>query len=58
MTRIVVAGAGFAGLVAAREAVLVGASVTVVEPGPLGGKVRSSPAPAATALAEARSWSG
>lgn len=43
MTRIVVAGGGIAGLVAAREAALAGATVTLVEPGVLGGKVRSSP---------------
>ena len=42
MTEIVVAGGGIAGLVAAREAALAGATVTLVEPGPLGGKVRAS----------------
>ncbi len=43
MTDVVVAGGGITGLVAARAAAIAGASVTVVEPGPLGGKVRSSP---------------
>ena len=43
MTHVVVAGGGITGLVAARDAVLAGATVTVVEPGPLGGKVRSGP---------------
>lgn len=42
MTQIVVVGGGFAGLVAARECASAGATVTVVDPGPLGGKVRSS----------------
>lgn len=43
MTQVVIAGGGITGLVAARDAALAGATVTVVEPGPLGGKVRSSP---------------
>lgn len=43
MTHLVVAGGGITGLVAAREAALAGATVTLVEPGSLGGKVRSSP---------------
>lgn len=42
MTDVVVAGGGVTGLVAAREAVLAGATATVVEPGPLGGRVRAS----------------
>jgi oxygen-dependent protoporphyrinogen oxidase len=42
VTHIVVAGGGITGLVAAREAALAGATVTLVEPSPLGGKVRSS----------------
>ncbi len=42
MTRIVVVGGGITGLVAARAAGIAGADVTLVEPGPLGGKVRSS----------------
>lgn len=42
MTHIVVAGGGVAGLVAARDATLAGATVTVIEPGPLGGKVHAS----------------
>jgi oxygen-dependent protoporphyrinogen oxidase len=42
VTHIVVAGGGITGLVAAREAALAGATVSVVEPGPLGGKVRAS----------------
>jgi oxygen-dependent protoporphyrinogen oxidase len=42
VTHVVVAGGGITGLVAAREAVRAGATVTVVEPGPLGGKVRAS----------------
>ena len=43
MTRVVVAGGGITGLVAAREAAKAGATVTLVEPDRLGGKVRSSP---------------
>jgi oxygen-dependent protoporphyrinogen oxidase len=43
VTNILVAGGGMAGLVAARDAAQAGASVTLVEPGPPGGKVRSSP---------------
>lgn len=43
MTQIVVVGGGITGLVAARDAARAGATVTVVEPGRLGGKVRSGP---------------
>jgi oxygen-dependent protoporphyrinogen oxidase len=43
MTDVVVVGAGITGLVAAREAVRAGASVTILEPEVVGGKVRSSP---------------
>ena len=43
MTTIAVIGGGITGLVAAREAALAGARVSLVEPGRLGGKVRSSP---------------
>lgn len=43
MTQLVVVGGGITGLVAARDAALAGATVTLVEPGPLGGKVRSGP---------------
>jgi oxygen-dependent protoporphyrinogen oxidase len=43
MTTIVVVGGGVTGMVAAREATLAGADVTLVEPGALGGKVRASP---------------
>src|SRR5436190_21060904 len=43
MTSIVVVGGGITGLVAAREAAIAGADVTIVEPGRLGGKVQSSP---------------
>ncbi len=39
---VVVVGGGITGLVAAREAMRGGATITLVEPGPLGGKVRSS----------------
>ncbi len=39
---VVVVGGGITGLVAAREAMRAGATITLVEPGPLGGKVRSS----------------
>ena len=42
MTGVAVVGGGVAGLVAARDCAAAGATVTVVEPGPLGGKVRSS----------------
>ena len=42
MTSLVVIGGGITGLVAAREAAAAGADVTLVEPGVLGGKVRSS----------------
>ena len=42
MTAIAVVGGGITGLVAAREAALAGADVTIVEPGRLGGKVQSS----------------
>lgn len=42
MTHLVVVGGGITGLVAGREATRAGATVTVVEPGALGGKVRSS----------------
>jgi oxygen-dependent protoporphyrinogen oxidase len=42
VTDVLVVGGGVTGLVAAREAALAGASVTLVEPGPLGGKVRAS----------------
>jgi len=42
VTDLVVVGGGFAGLVAARDAAIAGASVTVVDPDQLGGKVRSS----------------
>ena len=42
MTTIVVVGGGITGLVAAREAALAGADVTIVEPGRLGGKVQTS----------------
>jgi protoporphyrinogen/coproporphyrinogen III oxidase len=42
MTHIVVAGGGITGLVAARDAARAGASVTLVEPRLLGGKVRAS----------------
>jgi oxygen-dependent protoporphyrinogen oxidase len=42
VTTLVVVGGGFAGLVAARDAARAGASVTVVDPGPPGGKVRAS----------------
>jgi oxygen-dependent protoporphyrinogen oxidase len=43
MTSIAVVGGGVTGLVAARELAMAGADVTLVEPGSLGGKVRSSP---------------
>ena len=42
MTHVVVVGGGITGLVAARQAAIAGATVTLVEPGPLGGKVRAS----------------
>jgi len=42
MTHVVVVGGGITGLVAARDAAVAGASVTLIDPGPLGGKVRSS----------------
>ncbi|MEO6318226.1 MAG: protoporphyrinogen oxidase [Acidimicrobiales bacterium] len=42
MTQVEVVGGGITGLVAARAAAIAGADVTLVEPGPLGGKVRSS----------------
>ncbi len=42
MTRVVVVGGGITGLVAARDAAMAGAEVTLVDPGALGGKVRSS----------------
>jgi len=40
---IVVVGGGITGLVTARDLVMAGASVTLVEPGHLGGKLRSTP---------------
>lgn len=40
--QVVVIGAGVAGLVAARDLAIGGASVTLVDPGPPGGKVRGS----------------
>ena len=43
MTQVVVVGGGITGLVAAHDAAIAGADVTLVDPGPLGGKVRSSP---------------
>ena len=43
MTSFVVVGGGITGLVAAREAAIAGAEVTIVEPGRLGGKVQTSP---------------
>jgi protoporphyrinogen/coproporphyrinogen III oxidase len=42
VTHLVVAGGGVAGLVAARDATLAGATVAVIEPGSLGGKVHAS----------------
>jgi oxygen-dependent protoporphyrinogen oxidase len=42
VTDVLVAGGGITGLVAARDSALAGAIVTVVEPGPLGGKVQAS----------------
>ena len=42
MTDVLVVGGGITGLVAARDAALAGATVTIVEPGPLGGKVQAS----------------
>jgi oxygen-dependent protoporphyrinogen oxidase len=42
VTHLLVVGGGMTGLVAAREAALAGATVTVVDPGAPGGKVRSS----------------
>ena len=43
MTQIVVVGGGITGLVAARDSAMAGVDVTLVDPGPLGGKVQSSP---------------
>lgn len=43
MADVVVVGGGITGLVAAREMAAAGARTVLVEPGPLGGKVRSSP---------------
>ncbi len=40
---IVVAGGGISGLVAARDLAISGATVTLVEPGPLGGKLQATP---------------
>ncbi len=42
MTHVVVIGGGITGLVAAREASEAGATVTLLEPGRLGGKVQTS----------------
>jgi len=42
MTDVVVIGGGITGLVAARDLVAAGAAVTLVEPGRLGGKLRTS----------------
>lgn len=42
MTRVVVVGGGITGLVAAREAAIAGAEVSLLDPAALGGKVRSS----------------
>ena len=42
MTHIVVLGGGITGLVAAREATLAGAEVTIVDPGRLGGKLQTT----------------
>ena len=42
MTHVVVVGGGITGLVAAREAALAGADVTLVEPGRLGGKLQTT----------------
>lgn len=43
MTDVVVVGGGITGLVAARQAALAGAAVTLLEPGPLGGKLQTTP---------------
>lgn len=43
MTHVVIVGGGISGLVAAREAALAGAEVTLVEPGRLGGKLQTTP---------------
>lgn len=51
-TTVVVVGGGITGLTAARDIVLAGASVTLVEPDHLGGKLRTTPF-AGTALDEA-----
>ncbi|MDP1819365.1 MAG: protoporphyrinogen oxidase [Acidimicrobiales bacterium] len=42
MSRVAVVGGGITGLVAARTLALAGADVTLVDPGPLGGKVQTS----------------
>jgi oxygen-dependent protoporphyrinogen oxidase len=43
VTHVVVVGGGITGLTAARDAAIAGATVTLVEPGPLGGKLQSTP---------------
>ena len=43
MTHVVVVGGGITGLVAARQAALAGAGVTVLEPDTVGGKLRTTP---------------
>ncbi len=43
MTDAVVIGGGITGLAAARALALGGATVTILEPGPLGGKLRTTP---------------
>jgi oxygen-dependent protoporphyrinogen oxidase len=42
MTSVAVVGGGVTGLIAARELAMAGVDVTLVEPGPLGGKVQAS----------------
>lgn len=43
MTAVVVIGAGITGLVAARDLARAGAAVTIVDPGPTGGKLQTTP---------------
>jgi protoporphyrinogen/coproporphyrinogen III oxidase len=42
VTRVIVVGGGITGLVAARDAAIAGADVTLVEPGRLGGKLQTT----------------